>query len=199
MHEKYISAPPLRWQSQLLLLIVVPVSCIWIFLQALQDFAFHDPVLLQMAGLSIVFGLIVWIARAATGYAAITGAVITACLYLRTPGWRTTVFPLITMLVLTLAATRIGRDKKKIKDRRVKTWPKRGASRSQPRGGHARLHPAYCNADVYSLCANTAPLAGDDYGSAGRSSRRYALLRIGAGFWWSAASAHDSQISARRN
>ena len=112
MHENHISGPSLRWQSQLLLLIVVPVSCIWIFLEALQDFAFHDPVLLEMAGLSIIFGLIVWLARAATGYAAITGAVITACLYLRTPGWRTALIPLITMLILTLAATRVGRAKK---------------------------------------------------------------------------------------
>ena len=93
-------------------MIVVPVSCIWIFLQASKDWAFHDPVILQMAGLSIGFGLIVWLARAATGYAAATGAVITACLYLRTPGWRTALFPLIVMLILTLTATRIGRSRK---------------------------------------------------------------------------------------
>jgi uncharacterized protein (TIGR00297 family) len=109
MHEKYTSGPSLHWQSQLLLLIVVPVSCIWIFLQVAHSWTFHDPVLLQAAGISIAFGLIVWLARAATGYAAATGAVITACLYLRTPGWRTALFPLIVMLVLTLTATRIGR------------------------------------------------------------------------------------------
>jgi len=112
MHRKNRSSPSLHWQSQLLLMIVVPVSCIWIFLQASKDWAFHDPVILQMAGLSIGFGLIVWLARAATGYAAATGAVITACLYLRTPGWRTALFPLIVMLILTLTATRIGRSRK---------------------------------------------------------------------------------------
>lgn len=109
MHEKNRSTPSLHWQSQLLLLIVVPVSCIWIFVQAAQDWTFHDPVILQMVGISIAFGLIVWLARAATGYAAATGAVICACLYLRTPGWRTALFPLLVMLVLTLSATRIGR------------------------------------------------------------------------------------------
>jgi uncharacterized protein (TIGR00297 family) len=112
MHEKNSSDPSLHWQSQLLLLIVVPASCIWIFLQSTIAWEFHDPVLLQMAGLSIAFGLLVWLARAATGYAAVTGALITACLYLRTPGWRTALFPLIVMLILTLTATRIGRARK---------------------------------------------------------------------------------------
>ncbi|HMD19459.1 MAG TPA: DUF92 domain-containing protein [Alloacidobacterium sp.] len=109
MHQKNRSGPTLYWQSQLLLLIVVPASCLWIFLQATNAWTFHDPVLLQMAAISIAFGLLVWALRAATAYAAATGAIITACLYLRTPGWRTALFPLIVMLILTLAATRVGR------------------------------------------------------------------------------------------
>ena len=112
MLEKSRPRPSLYWQSQLLLLIVVPVSAIWIFLQAASDWTLHDPVLLQAVGISIVFGLLVWLLRAATGYAAVTGAILTACLYLRTPGWRTALFPLIVMLILTLTATRIGRARK---------------------------------------------------------------------------------------
>jgi uncharacterized protein (TIGR00297 family) len=112
MHEKNRSGPPLQWQSQLLLLIVVPACCIWIFLQATNEWMIHDPILLQMAGISIAFGLTVWVARAATGYAAATGAIITSCLYLRMPGWRSALIPLIVMLVLTLTATRIGRARK---------------------------------------------------------------------------------------
>lgn len=112
MREKHHSGGPLYWQSQLLLLIVVPACCVWIFLQAANAWSFHDPVFLQAAGLSVVFGLVVWLTRAATGYAAATGAVIAACLYLCTPGWRTTLIPLIVMLVLTLTATRIGRARK---------------------------------------------------------------------------------------
>lgn len=112
MHERNHSGAPLYWQSQLLLLIVVPACCVWIFLQAANAWAFRDPVFLQASGLSIAFGLVVWLTRAATGYAAATGAVIAACLYLRSPGWRTALFPLIVMLILTLAATRIGRARK---------------------------------------------------------------------------------------
>jgi uncharacterized protein (TIGR00297 family) len=128
MHQKNYPGRSLHWQSQLLLLIVVPASSIWIFLQAMNEWAIHDPVLLQMAGISIAFGLAVWLARAATGYAAATGAIITACLYLRTPGWRTAVVPLIVMLVLTLAATRIGRARKEQLD---PAEEKRGRNASQ--------------------------------------------------------------------
>ena len=102
----------LHWQSKLLLLIVVPASCLWIFLQAVDAWASHDPVVMQAAGISIAFGLFVWAVRAATGPAAATGAIITACLYLRTPGWHTTLFPLAATLTLTLLATRIGRGRK---------------------------------------------------------------------------------------
>jgi uncharacterized protein (TIGR00297 family) len=109
MHQKNRSGATLYWQSQLLLLIVVPASCLWIFLQAMYAWSFRDPVLLQMAAISIAFGLLVWMLRAATAHAAVTGAIITACLYLRTPGWRTALFPLIVLLVLTLVATRVGR------------------------------------------------------------------------------------------
>lgn len=109
MHPKDRTDNLLHWQSQLLLLIVVPASCLWIFLQAANAWALHDPILLQTVAISIAFGLIVWLLRAATGYAAATGAILTACLYLHTPGWRTALFPLIAMLILTLTATRIGR------------------------------------------------------------------------------------------
>jgi uncharacterized protein (TIGR00297 family) len=112
MNTKNHPAPPLHWQSKLLLLIVVPACCLWIFIQITGAWEIHDPVVLQTAGISIAFGLLVWLARAATALAAATGAVLTACLYLRTPGWHTALFPLVAMLVLTLVATRIGRGRK---------------------------------------------------------------------------------------
>lgn len=104
--------PPLHWQSQLLLLIVVPVCCLWIFIEAANALRVHAPVVLWAVGISVGFGSLVWLLRAATGPAAVTGAVITACLYFRTPGWHTALWPLLAMLVLTLAATRIGRTRK---------------------------------------------------------------------------------------
>ncbi|WP_158749505.1 DUF92 domain-containing protein [Acidobacterium sp. S8] len=109
MYPKNRQSSPLQWQSQLLLLIVVPACCIWIFLQASRAWTFHSPVFIQAAGISIAFGLTVWLLRAATGAAAMTGALIAACLYLRTPGWRTALIPLGLMLILALAATRAGR------------------------------------------------------------------------------------------
>jgi uncharacterized protein (TIGR00297 family) len=104
--------PPLYWQSQLLLLIVVPVSCMWIFFQTVDAWERRSPILLQTVGICIAFGLIVWLTRAGTTPAVFTGTLMTACLYLRTPGWRTALWPLLAMLVLTLAATRCGRSRK---------------------------------------------------------------------------------------
>jgi len=106
------TVPPLHWQSQLLLLLVVPACSMWIFFQFLDAWQRHDAILLQTAGISLAFGLVVWGLRAATGPAAATGALITACLYLRSPGWRTALIPLLAMLVLTLVSTRIGRERK---------------------------------------------------------------------------------------
>jgi uncharacterized protein (TIGR00297 family) len=102
----------LQWQSKLLLLLVVPACCTWLFIQVLNAWRDQYPVLLQAAGISLAFGLAVWSLRAATAPAAATGALITACLYMRTPGWRTALLPLLAMLVLTLTATRIGRERK---------------------------------------------------------------------------------------
>lgn len=110
-HAKH-AISPLHWQSQLLLLLVVPACSMWVFFQFLEAWQRHNPVLLQAAGISVAFGLIVWGVRAATGAAAATGGLITACLYLHSPGWRTPLIPLAAMLVLTLAATRIGRERK---------------------------------------------------------------------------------------
>ena len=112
MNTKTRPDSALYWQSKLLLLIVVPASCLWIFIQTTNAWRIHDPVVLETAGISIAFGLLVWFVRAATGPAAATGAIITACLYLRTPGWRTALFPLAAMLIFTLMATRIGRGRK---------------------------------------------------------------------------------------
>jgi uncharacterized protein (TIGR00297 family) len=112
MNQETRSRPPLYWQSQLLLLIVVPVSCMWIFFQTVDAWERRDPILLQTVGICIAFGLAVWLTRAGTVPAVFTGTLITGCLYMRTPGWRTALWPLIAMLVFTLAATRYGRRRK---------------------------------------------------------------------------------------
>jgi uncharacterized protein (TIGR00297 family) len=108
MNQTTRSRLPLYWQSQLLLLIVVPVSCMWIFFQTVDAWERRNPILLEVVGICIAFGLLVWLTRAGTTPAVFTGSLLTGCLYLRTPGWHTALWPLIAMLVLTLAATRFG-------------------------------------------------------------------------------------------
>jgi uncharacterized protein (TIGR00297 family) len=112
MNLKNTRDSSLYWQSQLILLQVVPLCAISVFFQSINAWQYHDPVFLQAIAISAVFGLIVWVTRAGTGPATVTGALITACIYLRTPGWHTALFPLAAMLILTLLATRIGRARK---------------------------------------------------------------------------------------
>ena len=50
--------------------------------------------------------------HAATSAAALVGGLFTAALYLATPGWRTALWPLLALLLLTLSATRFGRARK---------------------------------------------------------------------------------------
>ena len=59
--------------------------------------------------IGLALGLVVWKARAATPGAAMLGGLLTLCLGLATPGWHSSLWPLLAMLVLTLGATRLGR------------------------------------------------------------------------------------------
>jgi uncharacterized protein (TIGR00297 family) len=68
-------------------------------------------------GLSVLLGLVAWKLRTATPWAAVSGALITASLTFSTTvfpysPWRTALVPLLTLLVLTSLATRLGRRRK---------------------------------------------------------------------------------------
>jgi uncharacterized protein (TIGR00297 family) len=102
----------LRWQSQLVLLATVPILGVWVTLAGGDAWIAHDPMLAQAALISIGFAALVWLLRAATLGGAITGAIITAALYLQTPGWHTALWPLLALFLLTFAATRFGRSRK---------------------------------------------------------------------------------------
>jgi uncharacterized protein (TIGR00297 family) len=102
----------LRWQSQAVLLAFVPVIAVWVTLEAGQAWNARDPVLWQAFGISATLAILVFLTRAATLGAAITGGIIAAALYLQTPGLRTALWPLLALLVLTLGATRFGRHRK---------------------------------------------------------------------------------------
>jgi uncharacterized protein (TIGR00297 family) len=105
------SVDPLRWQSQILLVLVVaPVAATFILRCTLQFGSAPN------ASLALAFGvglaLLTWRLRAATPGASLCGGLFAAALYLATPGWRTALWPLLALLLLTLAATRFGRAQK---------------------------------------------------------------------------------------
>jgi uncharacterized protein (TIGR00297 family) len=100
----------LRWQSWLVLAAVAP----WCALATLQSPWNHS----TQTGLGISLGLalLVWLARAATPLAALTGAVITAVLSLAhlssSDVFHSALAPLLALFVLTFSATKFGRSKK---------------------------------------------------------------------------------------
>lgn len=102
----------LRWQSQALLLLVLPLTVIFVSLQTLVRWPIESRQTAIALGLGLVFANVVWLLRAATAGAAATGGVFTACLYFWTPGLRTLLWPLLALFLLTFAATRFGRSRK---------------------------------------------------------------------------------------
>lgn len=102
----------LRWQSQAVLLAILPVTAIWTMFQGRQDELLRSAVPGQAAAIAIPFAALAFLLRAATPGAALTGGLITAALYLQTPGWHTALWPLLTLFLLTFAATRFGRRRK---------------------------------------------------------------------------------------
>lgn len=77
---------------------------------ALNDSAPVDLLIGFTLGVWLAF--LTWKLRAATPAAALTGGLITFTLYAATPGLRTALWPLLALLLLTLAATRFGRARK---------------------------------------------------------------------------------------
>lgn len=105
-------AQSLRWQSQAVLLALIPVTAIWLTLAAGQDWQVAPAWLLEGAAISLGFAVLVFLLRAATAGGALTGGLITAALYLQTPGLHTALWPLLVLVLLTFAATRFGRNHK---------------------------------------------------------------------------------------
>lgn len=106
------NAARLHWQSQAVLLLLVPATAIWITLIAGEAWNVRDPVLVQAAILGVGLAALVSVTRTATAGGAITGAILAAALYLQTPGWHTALWPLLVLMALTFAATRFGRRRK---------------------------------------------------------------------------------------
>jgi uncharacterized protein (TIGR00297 family) len=102
---------PLRWQSWLVLAAVVP-GCALATVQSGWSRSTQTAL-----GIGLGLALLVWLARAATPAAALTGAVITTVLSLAPlspPGgpFHSALPPLLALFLLTFSATKFGRRKK---------------------------------------------------------------------------------------
>jgi uncharacterized protein (TIGR00297 family) len=103
----------LVWQSKLVMLVVLPFAAASIVLET-HWWAVNAPqVALWTVGLSLLCALVAWKTQSATPAAAMAGAAITASLMFSTATvpyepWRTALVPVLTLLLLTSLATRIG-------------------------------------------------------------------------------------------
>jgi uncharacterized protein (TIGR00297 family) len=102
----------LRWQSQLPLYLVVALGTASIALRSVAFSRSSPATIIQASILGAFLALLTWRFRAATPAAALAGGLFATALYTATPGWRTALWPLLALLVLTLAATRFGRARK---------------------------------------------------------------------------------------
>ncbi len=102
----------LHWQSQLILLLVIPLASAFVLAQTAERWPFTPNPFIQAFVIGAAFAALVWILRAATPAAALTGGLFTISLYLWIPGWRTILWPLLALFLLTFAATRFGRRRK---------------------------------------------------------------------------------------
>lgn len=102
----------LHWQSQLLMLLIVPLTGVFVLLECLGFWPSSPAFAVEALAIGAAFALLVWALRAATPAAACTGGLFTASLYLWTPGWHTLLWPLLALFLLTFAATRFGRRRK---------------------------------------------------------------------------------------
>lgn len=107
----------LRWQSKLVLLIVVPCTAVSVVLEARWISSSAPAVVWWTLGLSTALGLLALALRAGTPAAAATGALLTASMMFNSPAapfqpWNSAIVPILAFMVLTSLATRFGRQRK---------------------------------------------------------------------------------------
>ena len=100
-----------------MLLAVLPFAGTDVLLACFSLTAHSAPVAIWAVGLSALLGLVTWRVRAATLWAAVTGAVITASLMFSTTlspnqPWHSALTPTLAVSVLAFVATKVGRAKK---------------------------------------------------------------------------------------
>jgi uncharacterized protein (TIGR00297 family) len=107
----------LTWQSKLVLLAVLPFAGTEVALDCAWWASHAPPVAIWTVGLSALLGLVTWKLRAATPFAALNGALITASLMFSTAvvpyePWHTALIPTLAVSLLAFAVTRTGRRQK---------------------------------------------------------------------------------------
>jgi len=113
--DKFGRESSLRWQSHLLLAIIWLIAVIGL---VGTTAAARTPATFKGLAICAIFGVLVRMLRAATTPAAMTGFLLTGCLYLRTVdqpngGWlHTALLPGLALFVLAFAATRFRRSQK---------------------------------------------------------------------------------------
>lgn len=110
--EKHPSSRALPWQSELILFLIVLPVAFSVIVRFFQLWLYEPAILPQAFTLGAVFALFVWLLRAATAAAALTGALFTFSLYIWKWGMGTTLWCLLALFLLTFAATRFGRRRK---------------------------------------------------------------------------------------
>lgn len=123
----------LNWQSKLVLLAVAPLVGAHLVLETHWWAVQFAPVAIWTLGIGALFGLVTAKVRAATPWAAATGAGITTSLMFSTVmfpywPWRTALVPVIALVLLTIVCTRLGRQKK---ERLGKAESRKGRGPSQ--------------------------------------------------------------------
>lgn len=113
MSKKRQFALRLRWQSRAVLFVATAFACGGVGLRFAHDYLVDPTAILLAIAFGALLAILTSKLRAATPAAALAGGVITAALYLATPGLRTALWPLLALLLLTLAATRFGRARKR--------------------------------------------------------------------------------------
>jgi uncharacterized protein (TIGR00297 family) len=118
-YDGAVSQNALAWQSKLILLLVLPVVGCGLVLESSDWYGNAPSVVYWSLGLGAALGVLTLALRAATPFAAITGAAITAQLMYATAAapfqaWRTYMVPVLAVSLLAFFATRVGRAKKEL-------------------------------------------------------------------------------------
>ena len=112
-----MAQPKLKWQSKLILMLVLPAVTADVVLETHWWIVQANPVAIWTIGLSVLLGMVAFKLRSATLGAAFAGAAITASLMFSSVTfpylpWQTALVPVLALLVLTSIATRQGLKRK---------------------------------------------------------------------------------------